>query len=267
MTSPLYVKKQPSEILTIGIDFTNLLSGTDTISTIDNIAITILGSSDTADLVVQSSALNSDADTVNIKLSGGTHGKSYQITAQVTTVGAEVLEGDGVVVVRELIWYYTPLMILRNLIDDLSESPEYSNTRLLDVFLVGAYQVNQDLDFDYTIDLEKAEISPDPSDDEGFINLATLKAACILDRGSMRLAAAVNGLSARCGPAQMTVNQGRVAGFGLLIDKGYCAAYQEASRQYAYGNVAFCKGILSPFINEDFIPHEHINDVILRVTR
>ena len=46
-------------------------------------------------------------------------------------------------------------------------------------------------------------------------------------------------------------------GFGTLIDKGYCATYDELKHQYEFGNVAWCKAVLSPFINENFDPQDY----------
>jgi hypothetical protein len=255
MSSSISIDKQPDETIVVGIDFTNLL-GTDTISSINSTVVAILGSSDSADLTIDSTALNGDSDTVNITLSSGTAGLTYQVTTKVTTSNSEIFEGEAVIVCRDLVWYFTPLMIIRTLINDLGATPDYSDARLNDIFLVAAYQVDTDLNFDYTVDMEAGTISPDPTTDEIFINLATLKAACIIDRGNARLAAAVNGLESRCGPLQMKTNR-RMEGFGLLLDKGYCAAYAEAVKQYTFGNGRWIKGILSPFVNENFFPHHH----------
>lgn len=154
-------------------------------------------------------------------------------------------------------WQNLYITVLRILIDDNSEDPKFKDSRLEDVLVVAASQVSEEARIStYTIDITPPEITPTPIADDAFRNLVTLKAACIIDRGNLRHAALVNGLEAKCGPAMMKVNN-RVSGFATLIDKGYCAAYDEAIRQYIFGNVSFAKGILSPFINSDFFPEDY----------
>lgn len=154
-------------------------------------------------------------------------------------------------------WQNLYITVLRILIDDNSDEPKYKDSRLEDVLVVSAMQVSEEARIStYTIDITPPTITPTPIDDTAYLNLVTLKAACIIDRGNMRHAALVNGLSAKCGSAVMTVSN-RVSGFATLIDKGYCAAYDEALRQYIFGNVSFAQGILSPFINSDFFPEDY----------
>ena len=264
MASTISIKKQPSETIIVGLDFSDIL-GSNTISAINSTAVTIVGSDDASDLTIDSSSLNSASTIVNFELSGGTSGLSYQITAVVATDGGETLEGDGLIIVKELMAFIAPVMILRTLISDVSDDPTYSDSRLLDIFMVAAYQVNAELGLSYTVDLDSNTITPSMLADDDFINLATLKAACIIDRGSMRLASAIDGVEAVCGPAKLKVSA-RMQGFATLIDKGYCAAYKEAVKQYKFGNAGFAKGILSPFVNSSFFPQWNYADQRMRYT-
>ena len=152
-------------------------------------------------------------------------------------------------------WQTAYITVLRVLINDLSSDPDFTDSRLEDVLVVAAAQVNQEiqLSVDYTVVISPPSITPNPVNDEIFMNLTTLKAACLIDRGSLRVAAAINGVEAKCGPAVMKVAR-RMDGFAILISQGYCAAYQEARLQYGFGNGAFCKAILSPFVNDTFDP-------------
>ena len=158
-------------------------------------------------------------------------------------------------------WDTTMITMLRILIQDY-ESEEFSDDRLKQILVVAAQYVVDEMVFDttYTINVVTPDISPDPTasdpDHTEFINFTVLKAACVLDIGSMRAAALVNGLDASCGPVKMKVAR-RVEGFGTLIDKGYCAAYEEAKKQYNFGNTKHIRAVLSPFVNKNFFPSYH----------
>lgn len=154
-------------------------------------------------------------------------------------------------------WQTSFIKVLRVLINDNGNTQDYTDTRLEDIIIVAASQVAAESGIStYTVSIAPPDITPTPVDDAVFRNLVTLKSACIVDRGNMRLAAAVDGLEAKCGPATMRVSR-RVEGFATLIDKGYCAAYDEALRQYLFGNLSFARGILSPFVNENFDPRDY----------
>lgn len=156
-------------------------------------------------------------------------------------------------------WKTEMTIMLRVLIDDLGED-DFCDDRLHHLLVVAGSYVEQDLELttDYTINIVTPDFDPDPTTstprDDDFVNLTVLKAACLIDKGSLRAAAAINGLEARCGPAQLKVLR-RMDGFATLIEHGYCKAYEEAMLQYRFGNANIIRGIMSPFINEDFVPH------------
>lgn len=80
--------KKPNEAKTYTFDASPLLDGiSTTISTIVSV---------TADsgLTVDSSALSSDSKKINVKLSSGTAGTTYRVTAQFTTADGQTLEDD-----------------------------------------------------------------------------------------------------------------------------------------------------------------------------
>lgn len=75
----------------------------------------------------------------------------------------------------------TALVYLRHLVDDTDQDNyEYSDERLSSLLFVAASYVNRDINSSYTINLCGQTISPDP--DSNFINLVSLKAACMLVR-------------------------------------------------------------------------------------
>lgn len=149
-----------------------------------------------------------------------------------------------------------PIMV-RTLINDMGESPSYSDERLLQVITVAAKYVQFDvsLDTDYTIDVVNSEITPDPSinNDNIFISLISLKAACIVDQSNLRTKAALEGIRAALGPASLSV-AGSLAGFNLIIDKGPCAAYEELTSHWDVKEATTIRAILSPFVGNSFDP-------------
>lgn len=70
------------------------------------------------------------------------------------------------------------LVFLRYLIDDVDESNyEYSDNRLTGLIFVAASYVNRDINGSYDINICGQSIAPNP--DSNFINLVSLKAACL----------------------------------------------------------------------------------------
>ena len=155
-------------------------------------------------------------------------------------------------------WDTTMVSMMRTLIQDF-DSTYFTYSRLKEILVVAAQYVitEVDLSVTYTINIVTPSISPDPTTaspvDNAFVNLAVMKAACLIDRGSLRSAALLSGLEARCGPAMMKTLQ-RMDGFNTLIIQGYCATYEELKQQYRFGNISWCQGFLSPFISSNFFP-------------
>lgn len=149
-----------------------------------------------------------------------------------------------------------PIMV-RVLINDLSDSPTYSDERLLQTITVAAKYVQFDvvLDNTYTINITNPDISPDPTinDDSIFISLVALKASCIIDQSTLRTRAALEGIRAALGPASLMVN-GSLAGINLIIDKGPCAAYDELTSHWDVKEATAVRSVLSPFVGNKFDP-------------
>lgn len=81
-TSPSSMSKQPSESFTIKFDFSKQLESTEKIT--DSTVLASLSSEgdSTTDLIA--GTLNYD-DYVNVGIKDGVHGRSYKITARITT--------------------------------------------------------------------------------------------------------------------------------------------------------------------------------------
>ena len=162
-------------------------------------------------------------------------------------------------------WQDELMPMLRVLINDPrltdnDQTCEFSEDRLEELMIVAAKLVNQELSFDttYTISISAGTISPDPAvgttaESAAFSNLWVLRAACIVDTGTLRTKAASAGILAKCGPVRLDTLR-HLDGYKTLINIGPCASYQEMKDNWMFGNGNICKAILSPFISNDFDP-------------
>lgn len=151
-------------------------------------------------------------------------------------------------------WRQDGLELLRVMLDDLEETPIYSDSKLSRILVVAAYQLVSEVTFttEYTVDISQQLITPDPTDsdnetnDETFVNLMCLKAACIISRGAAIKAAgkAVSGSDMNAVKFDLT----GVADSTLkLLDKGWCAVYKEALDNYEYGDGFIGRAVMGPF--------------------
>lgn len=137
-------------------------------------------------------------------------------------------------------WEDESLIMLRAFVDDLDETA-YTDDRLLQVLAVAAFQVNLEMSFanKYTVKMSDVSVAPDPTlagtRDDSFLNLSCLKAACIIDQGSA-VTAAKRAISVRDGGSSVNL-QGVFAGKLALLEKGWCAVYQDAKFEYQAGLV------------------------------
>lgn len=154
-------------------------------------------------------------------------------------------------------WNIEMPIIVRTLINDLSDSPTYSDERLLQVIAVAANYVQFDvvLDHSYTVNVVNPNITPDPTidNDSIFISLTCLKAACIVDQSTLRTKAAMEGIRASLGPAQLSVANS-LAGIRLIIEQGPCAAYDELTSHWDVKEATAVRAVLSPFVGNRFDP-------------
>jgi hypothetical protein len=154
-------------------------------------------------------------------------------------------------------WQIELPIIVRTLINDLSETPAYTDQRLLQLITVAAKYVQFDvvLDHKYTIDVVNNGISPDPTidDDSIFISLVSLKAACLVDQSVLRTKAVTEGIRAALGPAQLSV-AGSLAGIKLILESGPCAAYEELTSHWDVKEATAIRAVLSPFVGNKFDP-------------
>lgn len=166
--------------------------------------------------------------------------------------------GSAVVIPPEVCdsWQNAIISALRILLYD-EDGVRYGDGELEDVIAVAANMVSHEvpLSTTYSIDITPPSISPDPvlNNDKSFVNLVTLKAACLLDKSTLGYNNLLSGISANCGNSAMSTLS-RMNGFGSLIDGGYCLSYENAKRQYMSGTTRTKKAALSPFTNSNFDP-------------
>jgi hypothetical protein len=156
-------------------------------------------------------------------------------------------------------WNVEMPLIVRSWINDLSDTPTYSDERVQQLIVVAAQYVIKDVDLteSYTVNIVNPDITPDPTllaeKDLDFISLTSLKASCILDQSSLRTRAATDGIRASLGPAQLAVGGG-LRGYEVILNKGPCAMYDKLVTDFQIGNVAAIHAILGPFVGNKFDP-------------
>lgn len=154
-------------------------------------------------------------------------------------------------------WKVEMPIIIRTLINDIGAIPTYSDERLQQVIVVAAKYVQFDvvLDNTYSLNISEPAISPDPTDnnDDIFISLTCLKAACIIDQSSLRTKAALEGIRAALGPASLSVG-GSLAGLKMILEMGPCASYEELTSHWDVKEATAVRAVLSPFVGNNFDP-------------
>lgn len=154
-------------------------------------------------------------------------------------------------------WQNELTTMVRVLINDMLEPYQFTDERIVDTILVaGKYlQFDINLEHSYSIDVVNKTITPDPTidDDEIFIMLAALKAACLVDQGTLRTKAAMEGVRAALGPASLSVG-GAAAGWALLMEHGPCKLYSDLVEHWDVANASAVAAVLGPFSGNKFDP-------------
>ena len=159
-------------------------------------------------------------------------------------------------------WHGAIIPMVRVLINDNTQHGNYTYTdsRLIQTIIVAAHYVYQEVYFTTTYDIDTVynTISPDPYTigDKVFMNMVSLKAACLIDQGQFRCKALMSGLEAKCGPTTIKTSQ-YLAGFENILKLGPCALYEELKMQNAFSGEALnniIHFVLSPFSGNEFDP-------------
>ena len=154
-------------------------------------------------------------------------------------------------------WQDEMIITTRVLVNDLDSPYEFTDDRIEQLLVVAGKYVQFDinLDYVYNIDVVSKTISPDPTDskDTIFISMACLKAACIIDQGTFRTKAALEGIRTALGPASISFG-GLTTGYKEIINHGACALYDELTSHWDVKNATAFAAVLSPFVNNKFDP-------------
>ena len=137
--------------------------------------------------------------------------------------------------------------MLRSIIGDLDKA-KFTDERIKQILVVGAYNVLNDADFSetYTVNVAEISISPDPisESDTDFSTLTVYKSACIL-LGSEVKTEAANAISIKDGPSAIDL-RGVTANLTNLYND-LCAKYDALLKTYQYNNTLVGQAILGPY--------------------
>ena len=161
-------------------------------------------------------------------------------------------------------WQSEVSIIVRTLINDLTDTPTYSDDRIEQIIVVAARYTIQEINFvsQYVINIGNTTITPDPTteasiEDTVFIGFMALKAACLCDQSTFRTKAVNEGIRTSLGSSSLQV-AGNLAGYKIILDQGPCAMYQQLQMEYNIGNATAVASILSPFVGNKFDPRSQI---------
>lgn len=134
-------------------------------------------------------------------------------------------------------WEVEMVEVVRVMLNDMADSPTYSDERIERAVIVGAYQLVQEVTFatTYTVSIRPASITPDPTNeplDPAFIYLCALKTACLIMQGEFRKYS-LSSLQITDGPSSIST-AGRATAIKALYD-GLCAKYDMAKAKFALG--------------------------------
>ena len=144
-------------------------------------------------------------------------------------------------------WQTDLVLMVRSIIGDLDKS-KFTDERLKQIFVVGAYNVVNDADFTntYTVNEAEVSISPDPisEKDVDFNVLTVYKSACILIGSEVKTESA-NAISIKDGPSAIDLRG--VANSLHVLYKDLCQRYDELLKAYQYNNTLVGQAILGPY--------------------
>jgi hypothetical protein len=143
-------------------------------------------------------------------------------------------------------WQTTLIPVVRGLIFDLTPPYTYCDTRLEELIVVSAVLVTQECAFSttYVMDLNAVTITPDPSADEDFVALVSIRTACLISQGEHR-DAAKSAVSVKDGPSSIDTKD-RAKHLGDIADDA-CSNYAKAKFSYQVGDGSVGKAIVGPY--------------------
>jgi hypothetical protein len=150
-------------------------------------------------------------------------------------------DDEMVAIVRALIQDYVD--------PDTGDPPTYTDDRLSSIILVAGLNVQARIVTanKYKINVSDVILSPDPTStttrDDSFINLASLKAACILVSAEVRQYTA-QGISVRDGTSSVSLSRNSAS--LALMQKTYCSEFENAIYLYEVNGAIVGESIVGP---------------------
>lgn len=143
-------------------------------------------------------------------------------------------------------WQCKMTLLVRALINDLTEPYTYADSKLEQLIIACAQLIKKEIDFDYTytINITEQTISPDPSSDDAFLNLVSMKTACLVLAGEVKTFA---GSSMRVSDAGASIDLSDAYKNTKDLYDQLCKDFEKAKIAHALGNVSGIKAILTPY--------------------
>jgi len=151
-------------------------------------------------------------------------------------------------------WDTDLVLMVRVLMSDIATPQTYTDGYLERVLITAGIMVDAEFPFsyDYTYDISALMISPDPviSEDNIFMALVPLKAACILTQGEFKQALG-QGIKVRDGDSAIDTSVS-FRGYRDILEIGPCAAYEKLKWSLlasgaASGGGRIGKAVLGPY--------------------
>lgn len=148
-------------------------------------------------------------------------------------------------------WITESVLVLRHMINDVLTPYKYDDDRLTELLIVSARMVQSEVNLvnTYTVEVDTTTLTPDPTDpttkDDPFIELMTLKAACVLDRSEARTAA-TQAISIKDGSSAVDL-RGSAESRIKLLKVNWCQEYQNYKEYYATITAIPGACIMTPF--------------------
>jgi hypothetical protein len=145
-------------------------------------------------------------------------------------------------------WQTKAILTIRNLIGDL-EGVSYTDLRISQLFVISASLVLFDTSFseNYVVDVSAVSITPDPENDNDFMGLVCLRAACVLLSSELRSRGiSTNKVTMKDGPSEITMDNSSSMTSLKDLSTSACKKYEDALFQFRAGN-SIGVAILGPY--------------------
>ena len=162
-------------------------------------------------------------------------------------------------------WQSEMVTLVRHLVDDLGSPYTYSDDRIQQAIAVSAQLVISEINFEsvYTVKLDCPTISPDPTvssnKDDGFINLVSIKAGCIILGSQIRTEAAKS-ISVTDGPSSINMG-GNFKGIEIVY-KNLCDKFEEMKMQHKTDG-SMGTAILTPYSPGSDVVRSYTRDSLI----